>query len=146
MTTPPRWIPIFFGAAMVLIAALILGAVFGVVPTQDGQFLAPRIIVAGLGVCLLSGGLAMWVPQRAPALVRSALFLVALGSIATVCNWTAFAPEVVYNSSTSIGPVEFSRQDQFGGRIVFGLVALAIDLFILSAIVGWARAWFDKKR
>jgi hypothetical protein len=145
MDSTPGWIPFFFGSAMILMAALILGAVFGIVPTEGGEFLAPRIIVATLGFCLLFGGLAIGIPPRAPVLLRSTLFIAALASMAVVCNWTAFAPGVVYDSSTSLGPLEVSGRDQVGGRIMFGLAAIAVDLFIVSAIIGWARSRFGKR-
>jgi hypothetical protein len=63
----------------------------------------------------------------------------ALLFLAITCNWTAFAPGVAYYSSSSVGPLEFSGQDQVGGRIVFGLAAIAVNLLILDVIVGWAR-------
>jgi hypothetical protein len=42
LTPTPRWIPLFIGSIMMLMAALILGAVVGLVPTGAGQFLAPQ--------------------------------------------------------------------------------------------------------
>jgi hypothetical protein len=145
MDSTPRWIPLFFGGVMIFMAALILGAVFGVVPTDGGQFLAPQIVIVSIGLCLLCAGLAMWVPPRAPALFRSGLMIISLVSLAAVCNWTAFAPEVVYSSSTSFGAYQFSGEDQIGGRIVFAVAAILVDVFILSAIAGWARSRIRKK-
>lgn len=140
MDDTPRWIPVFFGGAMFLMGALILGAMFGLVPTGDGQFLAPDLVIAALGLSLTFGGFLLWIPHRWPPLIRTALFLVALACLATVCNWTAFAPNVVYDTSTSIGPVTFSGDGNVGGRIVFGLAAIVVDVIILSALVGWIRA------
>jgi hypothetical protein len=139
MNSTPKWIPLLFGSAMILMAAIILGAFVGIIPTEGGQFLAPPIIIVGLGLCLLSGGIAMYIPQKAPVFFRSGLFAIALVSLAIVCNWTAFAPGVVYSSSTSIGLLQFSGEDPIGGRIVFGLAAIVVDLFMLFAVVGWIR-------
>jgi hypothetical protein len=59
---------------------------FGIVPTEGGQFLAPPVIIISLGLSLLFGGLAMWVPEQAPAILRSGILIIALASPAAVCN------------------------------------------------------------
>lgn len=110
-----------------------------VCPTGDGEFLAPPIIIAALSLCLILGGLVLWLPHHWPPLIRTTIFLAALASLVTVCNWTAFAPDVVYESSTSIGPVTFHSDSGIEGRIAFGVAAIAVDVFVLSALVGWAR-------
>jgi hypothetical protein len=139
MNSTPKWIPLLFGSAMILMAAIILGAFVGIIPTEGGQFLAPPIIIVSLGLCLLSGGLAMYIPEKAPIFFRSGLFTIALVSLAMVCNWTAFAPGVVYSSSISVGSLQFSGEDPIGGRIIFGIAAIVVDLFMLFTIVGWTR-------
>jgi hypothetical protein len=60
-------------------------------------------------------------------------------SLALVCNWTAFAPEVSYSSSTTIGPIQIRGGDQIGGRIVFGAAAIIVDILLISVIIGWIR-------
>jgi cytochrome c oxidase assembly factor CtaG len=79
-------------------------------------------------------------PYRTPPILRSLLFFVALALVTVVCNWTAFAPNVVYYSSTSIGPVEFSGEAEIGGRIVFGVAALIVNFVFLSTVVAWMRS------
>ena len=96
MEDTPRWIPVFFGSAMLLMGAIILGALLGFVPTGDGQFLVPSTIIIALSLCLILGGLLLWIPQHWPALIRATLFIAAIAAMVTVCNWTAFAPNVVY--------------------------------------------------
>jgi hypothetical protein len=139
MNSTPKWIPLLFGSAMILMAAIILGAFVGIIPTEGGQFLAPPIVIVSLGLCLLAGGLAMYIPQKAPVIFRSGLLIIALVSLAMVCNWTAFAPGVIYSSSVSIGSLQVSGEDQIGGRFVFGLAAIIVDLFMVFTIVGWTR-------
>jgi len=139
MTPTPRWIPLLFGTIMILMAAIILAAFFGFIPVEGGQWLAPPVIIFSLALCLFFGGLAMYIPEHAPAVLRSGIFFAALACLATVCNWSAFAPGVTYTSSTSVGPVTVSGQDPVGGRIAFGLAALAVDAFIVSVVVGWVR-------
>jgi hypothetical protein len=125
---------------MILMAVLILGALFGIVPTDGGQFLAPRLIIICLGICLLAAGLLLWIPEYAPAIIRSGLVFIILASLVIVCNWTAFAPDVVYSSSTSIGPFQFSGDDHVGGRIAFTIPAMAVNLFVMYLIVSWVRS------
>jgi hypothetical protein len=36
MDNTPKWIPVLFGSVMLLMGTLILGALFGVVPTDEG--------------------------------------------------------------------------------------------------------------
>jgi hypothetical protein len=145
MNTTPRWIPLFFGSVMILMAALILGALFGIVPTDGGQFFAPRLVIICLGTCLLAGGLILWIPEQSPVIFRSGLIFLALASLVIVCNWTAFAPDVIYSSSTSIGPFQFSSNDQVGGRIAFAIAAIVVNLFVLYVLVNWMRSLIHKK-
>jgi cytochrome c oxidase assembly factor CtaG len=140
MNEPPRWIPVLFGAVAFLMGILILGAYFGIVPTDGRRFTAPPAIILGIGFGLLVGAAIFWLPRTAPGVVRGGLLLLTLGLLAVVCNWTAFAPEVIYSSSVSIGPVSLSGSDQVGGRIVFGLAALLVDAVIVATIAGWIRS------
>lgn len=145
MADTPRWVPILFGCAMILISALILGAVTGVVPTGDGTWSIPPMVVASLGLCLLLIGAAMAAPEQAPAILRGGLFTFGMFFMAVFCNWTAFAPSMTYESSISLGPLAVEGQDQLGGRIVFGLAVIVVDLVLLSAVWGWVRPKRKKK-
>ncbi len=139
MNSTPRWIPILFGCVMILMALIILGAVYGYIPAE-GEFKAPKVIILSISICLFAAGLAILTPQSAPAIMRTTLGFVAFATLAAVCNWTAFAPEVTYTSSSSIGPFQFEGEDPIGGRIVFGLAAIAVDIFIIAALIGWLRS------
>lgn len=145
MNTTPRWIPILFGSVMILMALIIFGALYGFFPAE-GEFTAPKIIILSISICLFATGLAILIPQSAPAILRTALGIVAFVTLAAVCNWTAFAPGVTYTSSSSIGPFQFEGEDPIEGRIVFGLAAIAVDIFIIAAIVGWLRSRSRKDR
>ncbi|WKZ35250.1 MAG: hypothetical protein QY332_16680 [Anaerolineales bacterium] len=147
MDDTPKWIPVLFGSVMLLMGALILGALFGIVPTdEDGAFLAPPMIIAALGLGFILGAFLLWIPDWTPPLLRTFLFLVTLALVAVVCNWTAFAPQVVYYSSTSIGPVQFSGESKIGGRIVFGIAALIVDSIFISTLIAWVRSIFRPMR
>jgi cytochrome c oxidase assembly factor CtaG len=130
---------------MILMALTILGAVYGFIPAE-GEFKAPKGIILSISICLFAVGLAILIPQSAPAIMRTTLGFVALATLAAVCNWTAFAPEVTYTSSSSIGPFQFEGEDPIGGRIVFGLAAIVVDIFIIAALIGWLRSRSRKDR
>ena len=139
MNSTPRWIPILFGSVMILMALIIFGAVYGFIPAE-GEFKAPKVIILSISICLVTAGLAILIPQSAHTILRTALGIVAFSTLAAVCNWTAFVPGVSYTSSSSIGPFQFEGEDPIGGRIVFGLAAIAVDVFIIAAIIGWLRS------
>jgi cytochrome c oxidase assembly factor CtaG len=125
---------------MLLMGGIIVGALVGIVPVgAEGKFLAPPAIIVSLGFGLVLGGLLFWVRDQSSALLRTCLFLAALALMAVVCNWTAFAPNVVYESSTSIGPVSITDKSDVGARIAFGIVALILDAAFVSTLISWLR-------
>lgn len=134
-----RWPMLFLSLVMLTMGGIILGAVLGVVSTEGGSFLAPQPVIIALGLGLVIGGLLFVLPPQLPGWLRSLAFLTALCFMAFVCNWTAFAPQVIYESSTSFGPITVIGRDQIGGRIVFGAVALALDGIILWGMYDWLR-------
>lgn len=145
MEDTPVWIPLMFGGVMVLMGLTILGALLGFVPTGEGQFLAPPLVILALGGGLIVGGMILLMAAvDSPGWVRSSLFLAVLGMAAVVCNWSAFAPDVVYGTSSSIslGPITYSSEGGGGSRFVFGAVAVLVDVFILYMILDWVRKLF----
>jgi hypothetical protein len=123
---------------MILMALIILGAFYGYIPA-DGEFTAPPVIILSICICLLAAGMAILIPPGAPAILRTSLGIITFITLAAVCNWTAFAPGVTYTSSSSIGPFSFEGEDQVGGRIVFGLVAIVVDIILVSSLFIWLR-------
>ncbi len=144
MDATPKWVPFLFGSVMILMGALILGALWGYVPTDGGRFTAPSWVIISLGVCLMSAGLGFWLPRQSASLIKSILLVIALGTLALVCNWTAFAPGVEYQSSAALGVMEINGTDQIGGRIAFGLAALATDVFLGFSIYSWFKSRINK--
>ena len=143
LESTPKWIPLLCGGVMLLMGLIILGALIGIVPVaQGGRFLAPPLVIVSLGMSLVFGGLLLWIPSQTPALLRTLLFLTALALIAVVCNWSAFAPNVVYESSTSIGPLEISGESDTGARIVFGVVALLVNVTFIFTLLASVRDAF----
>jgi hypothetical protein len=138
-SSPPKWIPAVFGFFAFLMGTLVLGAVLGIVPADPHGFLAPRWVVGAIGVGLILLAFMFWIPTSTPSLVKAVMGWTAMLLWAVVCNWTAFARGVRYTSSLSAGPVSVEGNDQFGGRIVFGLVALVIDGLLAWSLVTQIR-------
>jgi hypothetical protein len=139
MDETPRWIPMLFGLAAIGMGVLILGALLGWVPTDGGQFLAPTPVILSLGLGLVLFGVLLVIPVELAGFIRGALFLLVMILVAVVCNWTAFAPEVVYTSTTTLGSSTTTAEDPVGGRIVFTVAALVVDGILLASLVGWIK-------
>jgi len=144
MTTasiPPtlRWL---IATVLTVLAGFVLATGLGKIPLPPEKLHAPLWIVAACGVSFGALGLtvALEGAERFRR-VRSALGLVYLLSFATVFNWIAFGP----------GERHFSRHTTFGiggdamtmstgkseltGRVVFGIIAVAINLMIAVPLV-----------
>ena len=141
-----RWMSLFIGAVSLLMGGMVLGAVAGVVPADPEGFIAPRWVVAAIGVGCLVATAVLWMPRNAPQAVKSLVLWLGLLLVATVCNWSAFAPNVRYTSSVSIGPWEQAGEDPVGGRIVFGLAALLVNAILVGSVVGAVRGLWQRLR
>ena len=130
----PVWIRILFGLGSALMGALILGALAGLVPTDGGAFAAPAGVILALGAGLILFAIMLCIPRSTPRALRTLLGVLLFVLVAGVCNWTAFASGVRYTSQTTIGSWITTGEDPVGGRIVFGLVALAIDAVLAYGI------------
>ena len=133
-----------FGLAAVGMGALILGALWGWVPTEGGRFLAPTPVILSLGLGLGLFGVLLMIPVQLAGFIRGALFLLVMILVAVVCNWTAFAPEVVYSSTTSLGSSTTTAEDPMGGRVVFTVAALVVDGILIASLVGWIKGLGDR--
>jgi hypothetical protein len=109
------------------------------IPTDGGRFLAPTPVILSLGLGLVLFGTLLLIPVHLAGFIRSGLFLLTLILVAVVCNWTAFAPEVSYTTTTSLGSTTTTSEDRIGGRIVFTLAALLVDGILIASLVGWIK-------
>jgi hypothetical protein len=122
------------GLAALLMSCLIAGAQSGVIPAEPDAFFAPMPVITAIWVGLLLGTLLVWLPERSPPVLRAAVAFVVLCLVAVVCNWSAFAPGVTYTRTTSFGGFETTHVDPIGGRFVFGVAAIVVDLILLGGI------------
>jgi hypothetical protein len=141
----PVWVRLAFSLVPLLMGLLILGAWFGIVPTDGGSFNAPPAVIFSLAGGLILFAFLVWIPSEAPKTLRVGLPAFLLLAVAVVCNWTAFAPGLHYTSEMAIGPWSSSGEDQVGGRIAFGLAALAVDALVVTGILTALRGWLRPK-
>jgi len=136
------------GLAALLMACLIAGAQFGLIPAEPDAFFAPMPVITAIWVGLLLGALLVWLPERTPPVLRAAVAFLVLCLVAVVCNWSAFAPGVTYTKTTSLttpfGGFEATNEDPIGGRFVFGLAAIVVDLILIGGIVYAVRRFLAR--
>jgi hypothetical protein len=140
----PLWARILFSLVPLVMGLVILGAWFGIVPTDRGSFHAPAAVILSLAGGLILFAFLVWIPSEAPKVVRLGLPAILMLAVAVVCNWTAFAPGIRYSSEVTIGPWASSGEDQAGGRIAFGVVAVAIDAILAIGILASVRNWLRR--
>jgi hypothetical protein len=134
------------GSICFLMGIILLGALTGIIPAEEASFLAPPAIILAIGLGLVVLGFLIWIPKRAPSWIRGLLGMVLLGMLAVICNWSAFAPGVQYSTNLEIGSFSSGSEDPIGGRIVFGLAALALDLFLLGSVFWIVKAAVQRLR
>ncbi len=141
MDDEPIWLRVVFSLVPLVMGLVILGAWYGIIPTDGGEFHAPPVVILSLAAGLILFAALLWVPASAARAAKVAISVVLLLFVAVVCNWTAFAPGISYISETSLGPFSWTGEDPIGGRVVFGLAALAVDALIAMALIGalWNR-------
>ncbi|MFP3855122.1 MAG: hypothetical protein ACLFWD_12605 [Anaerolineales bacterium] len=137
----PRWVAMLLGVVSLFMGTMVLLTVAGVIPAE-GRMLAPPWIVGSVGGLFVFAGLLMFVPEDSLQSLRVLLFLVFTALVAIVCNWSAFAPDVAYSSSSSLSLGPFSISGDGGGsRWVFILAALVLDGLLIAGVVNWAWGW-----
>jgi hypothetical protein len=141
----PTWVRLLFSLVPLLMGLVILGAWFGVVPTDGGSFHAPPSVILSLAAGLILFAAAIWIPSGAPKALRLGLPAILLLLVAVVCNWTAFATGIRYTSEMTLGGWTTTGEDQVGGRIAFGLAALAVDAILVTGLFTTLRNWLRSK-
>jgi hypothetical protein len=88
----PIWAKIIFSPVPLVISLVILGAWFGVVPTDGGSFHAPAAVIISLAGGLILFAVMVWIPAGAPKVLRAGLPAILLLLLAVVCNWDCLRP------------------------------------------------------
>jgi hypothetical protein len=86
-------------------------------------------------------------PDNALSPLGERLFLgtfgaVALIALASIFNWIAFDPGPRHFTSTlslAGSPVQRESTGETGGRVIFGVIALLLDLLVIVVAVRWMR-------
>lgn len=138
---PPtvRWL---IATVLTAFGGIALAVGLGVISLPPEKLRAPLWIVAACGVSFGALGLAVALEgaERFNRL-RSALGLVFLLSFATIFNWIAFGPgERHFSRHTTFGiggdaMTVSTGESELTGRVVFGIVAFAVNLMIAIPLV-----------
>jgi hypothetical protein len=140
MTRGGAWL---FASAFFSAGLAILAVACNWIPVDPATIHAPRWVVAVGGVAFLAGGFVPMTTRLGPNAWQSQLVgAVVVMALAAVFNWIAFGPgERQFTSTVSIGGslVRQHGANETSGRIVFGIAAVLIDLFLVFVAVRWAR-------
>lgn len=147
MTPAPRQIPLvlalFFGGAFTAAGALIYALLLGYIPSQPGSMQASPAAIGLVGTVFFTAGLGMMLFRITPK-IAGYCALIALCAFVATFNWIAFGPgERNFSKRTSVSApgVSSSKKQpasETEGRLVFGIVAGAMDALILF---GLYKAW-----
>lgn len=136
---------VLFGGIFMLAGAFIVMISLDVIEVSDENFNAPRwvvafaggfFIIAGMlpmlqGLKELSGGEPPWL-RFANQLVTFIFLLL----LAIPFNWVAFGSgEREFSSEGSIGPISIIAQGVSGGRCVFGIAAMLLNILLIYILV-----------
>ena len=132
---------LIFGSIFILVGAFIFLISIDVIHVPDEGFNAPRWAVASVGMAFaLAGAMAALNGLKSGfgdhiifKWTYNAMLLMFVILFAVPFHWVAFGSgERSFSSSTSIGIVSVIRSgsDEYGGRLVFGIGAILMDVFI----------------
>jgi hypothetical protein len=136
---------LIFGSIFIFVGALIFLTAVDVIDAPDENFNAPRWIVAVIGLAFAVAGAMVIVKSLESGYGDHPLFksistlmvLAFLVFFAAPFNWVAFGPgERSFSRSTSFGPLTVSQNanGDLGGRMVFGIAAILMDIFVIYVI------------
>ena len=142
----PAGVKWLFGPLLLAAGGLGLAVAFGLIQLGPSRTHAPLWIVGAIGVSFAAMGLVLLLDGFAALRrLRGWLAFVFLVSFAAVFNWVAFGPgERHFTTRTSVGSgavgvATVAEGGELGGRIVFGVFAVLLDLLIASPLI--LRVW-----
>jgi hypothetical protein len=126
-----------------IVGSLILALAVGWIPAPPEHFEAPHWVVGAAGLLFLAGG---FVPLAARSGANSwasrCVGTAVLLPLALIFNWIAFGAGLRhFSGGLSIGGLGISQSSgsDMGGRIVFGIAAVVLDLIVIAVAVRWMR-------
>ena len=133
---------LLFGSIFICVGAFIFLMAVDVIRIPDDDFNAPRWVVAMAGMAFAAAGALVMINGLKSGFGDHILFkwaynftlLAFMLLFAAPFNWVAFGGgERSFSSSTSVGAVSATQSggNETGGRLVFGLGAILIDLLVL---------------
>ena len=143
-TRIPSGVKWLFVPLLLATGGLVLAVALGLIEIDPAGLHAPLWIVGAIGLAFAAMGLVL-LADGVQALRRAQglLGFVCLVSFAAVFNWIAFGPgERHFSTRTGVGTGAFgvttaAEGGEFGGRFVFGVVAVLLDLLIVSPLIVW---------
>jgi hypothetical protein len=133
---------LFLGAFAAAGLAL-LAIAFGWIQPPAESMEAPRWVLAAAGIMFLAGGFVPLTIRLGAGAWQSRLVgAVVLIALASIFNWIAFGPGPRhFTSSLSLAgsPVQRAGTGETSGRVIFGVIALLLDLLVIVIAVRWMR-------
>jgi hypothetical protein len=133
----------FFALMFWIVGSLVLALAVGWIPAPPERFEAPRWVVGAAGFLFLAGGFVPLAARSGPnSWASRCVGAAVLWPLALIFNWIAFgAGPRHFPGGWSIGGLGISQGSgsDTGGRIVFGIAAVVLDLIVIAVAVRWMR-------
>lgn len=131
-------------ASVFLLAGLAIFAVAcGWIAVDPARASTPRWVLAAAAAMFCAGGFVpMTIRLGADAWQTRLVGAIVLLALAAIFNWTAFGPGTrTFTSTFSLGGslVDRAATSERTGRIIFGVAAALLDVFVIAVGVRWAR-------
>ena len=135
---------VIFGSIFIFVGAFIFLISINLISVPEEDIYAPRWVLTSVGLTFALAGVLVVLNGLKSGLGHHALYkwiyngvlLMFMIFFAAPFNWVAFGPgEREFSSSTSVGAVSVSQSgEDFGGRLVFGIGAILMDILILYLV------------
>jgi hypothetical protein len=133
-----------FVAAFGTAGLALLAVAFGWIHPLAQSMEAPRWVLGAAGIMFLAGGFIPMTIRRGSNAWQSRLVgAVVLLALAAIFNWIAFGPGPRHFTSTITFGGSSGQRAAMGdtsGRMIFGIIAVLIDLLVIAVAVRWMRA------
>ncbi len=127
-----------FGGAFVAVGLLVFALLLSDITTQTGATQSPPFILGLIGTAMFAAGLSIMCSSLMPKLA-GVCNQITLYAVIAAFNWVAFGPgERQFTTRTTLsGPgISHGKKpvSETGGRMVFGIIAGAMDAVVLFGL------------